>query len=192
MCVQLSMWINGDWHVAESGWCRVINQHNECRWALCRWSPHSGLCHPAGSLSAPLQCFCMALAVFLGHVSLASLFNLWARFCMILFYDRLTLISPGRLAKYTTFIQMKKKDPSVGFTFLTKWWLAMLCIFIKQEFVLCRCENQRGKPLCPSNTRAEFIAFFFFTRSECHPSNCVAWKVWLHITSFERFHRKKE
>lgn len=84
MCVHLSMWINGDWRVAESGWCGVINQHNECRWALCRWSPHSGLCHPAGGLFASLQWLCMALtiaiAVFLGQVPLASLFNLWAQF----------------------------------------------------------------------------------------------------------------
>lgn len=53
ICMQLSMWINGDWRVAESGWCKVINQHNECRWAQCRWSPQSGLCHPAGSLWFP-------------------------------------------------------------------------------------------------------------------------------------------
>lgn len=26
-----SVWINGDWRAAESGWCGVINQHNECR-----------------------------------------------------------------------------------------------------------------------------------------------------------------
>lgn len=31
ICMQLSMWINGDWRVAESGCCGVINQHNECR-----------------------------------------------------------------------------------------------------------------------------------------------------------------
>lgn len=89
------------WRVAESGWCRVINQHNECRWAQCRWSPRSGLCHPAGSLYAPLQCLCIALTVFLGHVSLASLFNLWAFFCIIFFYNHLTLISPRRFSKYT-------------------------------------------------------------------------------------------
>lgn len=57
ICMQLSMWINGDWRVAESGWCQVINQHNECRWAWCRWSPHSWLCHPAGSLRFPLLPF---------------------------------------------------------------------------------------------------------------------------------------
>lgn len=64
ICMQLSMWINGDWRVAESGWCKVINQHNECRWARCRWSPHSGLCRPAGSLCFPL----LLLNVWL-HVS---------------------------------------------------------------------------------------------------------------------------
>lgn len=57
ICMQLSMWINGDWRVVESGWCQVINQHNECRWAWCRWSPHSWLCHSAGSLRFPLLPF---------------------------------------------------------------------------------------------------------------------------------------
>lgn len=88
ICVLLSMWINGDWRVAESGWCRVINQHNECRWALCRWSPHSQ-CHPVGSLFASPQCLCLDLDVFLRHLSVASMFHLWANFCMIFFYNRL-------------------------------------------------------------------------------------------------------
>lgn len=45
----------------------------------------------------PLQCLSIAPTVFLRHVSHASLFNLRARFCMILFYNHLTPISPRRL-----------------------------------------------------------------------------------------------
>lgn len=132
------MWINGDWRVAESGWCRVINQHNECRWALCRWSPHSGLCHPAGSLFAPLQCFSIALTVFPRHVSLASLFNLWAHFCMISFYSHLTLTSPWWLSQYTTLMQIKISP--VCFTFHAKWYFTILSIFKCS----CCCKNLRA------------------------------------------------
>lgn len=80
--VQRPMWINYDWRLVESGWCRVINQHNEGRWALCRWSSHSGLCHSAGGLFTPHQWPCFALTVFLG---MHRLLSLWGAFCMILF-----------------------------------------------------------------------------------------------------------
>lgn len=86
MCEHLSVWINGDWREGESGWCGVINQHNEWRWALCRWSPHSGLCHPAGGLFAPLQSLCIVLstarAAFLWLLLLPSPLYLWKQFLM--------------------------------------------------------------------------------------------------------------
>lgn len=69
----------------------MINQHNECRWGLCRWSPHSGLCHAAGSRFAPFQCLCTAMTVCPGHVLLSFLLNFWIHFCMILFYNQILL-----------------------------------------------------------------------------------------------------
>lgn len=71
--VQLSMWINGDWRVAESGWCRVINQHNECD-EHCADGAHTQDCVTQQEVSLRhSSASCIAPTVFLRRVSLASL-----------------------------------------------------------------------------------------------------------------------
>lgn len=108
VCVHLSVWINGDWRAAESGWCGVINQRNECRWALCRWSPHSGPCHPAGGLFASLPrlyiVLTMVLTAFLWHVPppfFRKLLSLWFTFITTLFfYENLCAQLAEFLCKY--------------------------------------------------------------------------------------------
>lgn len=137
------------------GGCRVINQHNECRWGLCRWSPHSGLCHPAGSLFAPLQCLCTALTVCLRHVLPASLFNLRNHFSMILFYNQLFIrMVCGVYNQWHFHLKI--------LPLLVKWNLKMPCTVRKQKNVCC-CKNPgANRDVCQTQMQELCFQFFFF------------------------------
>lgn len=144
------MWINGDWRVAESGWCQVINQHNECRWAWCRWSPHSWLCHPAGSLRFPLLPFNVWL-----HVS--TILSLpWSipRLILAIFFF---LFYP--LDIFTQF-KRKKKDVLAQFLFNSTVWIWMW--HDKPELSIKRWSG----------------SVFCFVEGRCHPRNCAAQENW--------------
>lgn len=151
ICMQLSMWINGDWRVAESGWCKVINQHNECRWARCRWSPQSGLCHPAGSRCLPsLASQCLTARLNSAVIKAGQFRNLFQPF----FFP---------FIPYTFSHNWKKKNVRLQFLFKSTVWIWMW--HDKPELSV---KHRSGSVFCCMGGR-------------CHPRNCGAQENWQRL-----------